>query len=276
MMPREDYKSSALYEVWQFITRRAQLEDRWYAERGIPHEPCLHPNFKDFEMFRDIATCGMGYRPGIDDDKMLNRKNHNKPFSPENCYFCDKFQTIRDCDRFFKQTMGHAPVTRSRMPPREIADNHCRSNTRLYEIWKGAKRRCTSPACKDYQDYGGRGITMCNEWLEDFDDFWDWAWDHGYNPELSLERVDVDKGYCPENCRWASDLEQKLNRQDTGKIYRAIRLRAKSMRALLERIPDGSVVTLIARRDALPDHIAFEDDYEPVPLDQRVDKVRKK
>ena len=275
-MSREDYKSSALYEVWQFITRRAQLEDQWYAGHGIPHGPCLHPDFKDFEMFRDIATCGMGYRPGIDDDKMLNRKNHNKPFSPENCYFCDKFQTIRDCDRFFKQTMGHAPVTRSRRPPREIADNHCRSNTRLYEIWKGAKRRCTSPSCKDYQDYGGRGITMCNEWLEDFDAFWDWAWDHGYNPELSLERVDVDKGYCPENCRWASDLEQKLNRQDTGKIYRAIRLRARSMRALLELIPDGSVVTLVARRDALPEHTEVEDDYEPVPLDQRVDKVRKK
>ena len=48
------------------------------------------------------------------------------------------------------------------------------------------------------------------------------------------------------------------------------------MRALLERIPDGSVVTLIARRDALPEHIAVEDDYEPVPLDQRIDKVRKK
>ena len=275
-MSREDYKSSALYEVWQFITRRAQLEDQWYAGHGIPHEPCLHPDFKDFAMFRDIATCGLGYRPGRDDDKMLNRKNHNKPFSPENCYFCDKFQTIRDCDRFFQQTMGRAPVTRSRRPPREITGQHRRSNTRLYEIWKGAKRRCTSPACKDYQDYGGRGITMCNEWLEDFDAFWDWAWDHGYNPELSLERVDVDKGYCPENCRWASDLEQKLNRQDTGKIYRAIRLRARSMRALLESIPYGSVVTLIARRDALPEHIEVEDDYEPVPSDQRIDKVRKK
>ena len=275
-MSREDYKSSALYEVWQFITRRAQLEDRWYAERGIPHEPCLHQNFKDFAMFRDIATRVMGYRPGIDDDKMLNRKNHNKPFSPENCYFCDKFQTIRDCDRFFKQTMGRAPVTRSRRPPREITCHHVRSNTRLYEIWKGAKRRCTSPSCKDYPDYGGRGITMCKEWLEDFDAFWDWAWDHGYNPDLSLERVDVDKGYSPENCRWASDLEQKLNRQDTGKIYRAIRLRARSMRALLDLIPDGSVVTLIARRDALPEHIEVEDDYEPVPLDQRIDRVRKK
>lgn len=275
-MSRNDYKSSELYEVWQFITRRAQLEDQWYAGHGIPHAPCLHPDFKDFEIFRAIATRVMGYRPGIDDDKMLNRKNHNKPFSPENCYFCDKFQTIRDCDRFFQQTMGHAPVTRSRRPPREITCQHRRSNTRLYEIWKGAKRRCTSPSCKDYPDYGGRGITMCNAWLEDFDAFWDWAWDHGYNPELSLERVDVDKGYCPENCRWASDLEQKLNRQDTGKIYRAIRLRAKSMRALLELIPDGSVVTLVARRDALPGHIEVEDDYEPVPLDQRVDKVRKK
>lgn len=275
-MSREDYKSSALYEVWQFITRRAQLEDSWYAERGIPHEPCLHPDFKDYEKFSAIVTSVMGYRPGRDNDKMLNRKNHSKPFSPENCYLCDRFQTIRDCDSFFRQSMGRAPVTRSRRPPREIAGHHRRSNTRLYEIWKGARRRCTSPSCKDYPDYGGRGITMCNAWREDFDAFWDWAWDHGYNPELSLERVDVDKGYSPENCRWASDLEQKLNRQDTGKIYRAIRLRAKSMRALLELIPDGSVVTLVARRDALPGRIAVEDDYEPVPLDQRVDKVRKK
>lgn len=275
-MSMENHKSSALYEVWQFIARRAQLEDLWYAERGIPHDPCLCTDFKDYEKFRAIVTRDMGYRPGIDDDKMLNRKNHNKPFSPENCYFCDKFQTIRDCDRFFEQTMGRAPVTRSRRPRREITGQHVRSNTRLYEIWKGAKRRCTSPSCKDYPDYGGRGITMCSAWCEDFDAFWEWAWDHGYNPDLSLERVDVDKGYSPENCRWASDLEQKLNRQDTGKIYRAIRLRARSMRALLDLIPDGSVVTLIARRDALPEHIESEVDYEPVPLDQRIDRVRKK
>ena len=275
-MSRENYKSSALYEVWQFIERRARLEERWYAERGIPHDPCLCTDFEDYDKFVAIVTSVLGYRPGVDDDKMLNRKNHNKPFSPENCYLCDRLQTIRDCDRFFKQTLGMDPVTRSRRPPREITGQHVRSNTRLYEIWKGAKRRCTSPSCKDYPDYGGRGITMCKEWLENFDEFWNWAWEHGYNPELSLERVDVDTGYSPENCRWASDLEQKLNRQDTGKIYRAIRLRARSMRALLELIPDGSVVTLIARRDALPGHIEVEDDYEPVPLDQRIDKVRKK
>ena len=275
-MSRENYKSSALYEVWQFIERRARLEERWYAERGIPHDPCLCTDFEDYDKFVAIVTSVLGYRPGVDDDKMLNRKNHNKPFSPENCYLCDRLQTIRDCDRFFKQTLGMDPVTRSRRPPREITGQHVRSNTRLYEIWKGAKRRCTSPSCKDYPDYGGRGITMCKEWLENFDEFWNWAWEHGYNPELSLERVDVDTGYSPENCRWASDLEQKLNRQDTGKIYRAIRLRARSMRALLELIPDGSVVTLIARRDALPGHIEVEDDYDPVPLDQRIDKVRKK
>ena len=275
-MSRENYNGSALYEVWKFITRRAQLEDQWYAERCIPHDTCLHTDFKDYEKFRAIVTSVLGYRPGIDNDKMLNRKNHDKPFSPENCYLCDKFQTIRDCDSFFKQTMGRAPVTRSRRRPREMKGQHARSNTRLYEIWKGAKRRCTSPSCKDYPDYGGRGITMCKEWLENFDAFWNWAWEHGYNPELSLERVDVDAGYSPENCRWASDIEQKLNRQGTGKIYRAIRLRARSMRALLELIPDGSVVTLVARRDALPGHIEVEDDYEPVPLDQRIDKVRKK
>ena len=90
---------------------------------------------------------------------------------------------------------SRAPVTRSRRPPREITGQHVRSNTRLYEIWKGAKRRCTSPSCKDYPDYGGRGITMCKEWLENFDAFLDLAWDHGYNPERSLEREDVDKGY---------------------------------------------------------------------------------
>ena len=275
-MSRENYTSSPLYEVWQFIERRARLEERWYAERGIPHDPCLCTDFEDYDKFVAIVTSVLGYRPGVDDDKMLNRKNHNKPFSPENCYLCDRLQTIRDCDRFFKQTLGMDPVTRSRRPPREITGQHVRSNTRLYEIWKGAKRRCTSPSCKDYPDYGGRGITMCKEWLENFDEFWNWAWEHGYNPELSLERVDVDTGYSPENCRWASDIEQKLNRQDSGKIYRAIRLRARSMRALLELIPDGSVVTLVARRDALPEHIAVEDDYEPVPLDQRIDKVRKK
>lgn len=91
---------------------------------------------------------------------------------------------------------------------------HGESRTRLYHTWKAIRGRCNNPNIRSYKDYGARGITVCEEW-SDYLTFKDWALQNGYNDTLSIERIDVNKGYCPENCCWIPMNEQSKNRRNT-------------------------------------------------------------
>lgn len=93
---------------------------------------------------------------------------------------------------------------------------HGMTETRLYSVWCGIKERCFNSHYRYYHRYGGRGITVCPEWLNSFEAFRDWAYSSGYDEsktgkEQSLDRIDVDGNYEPGNCRWASQKEQMRN-----------------------------------------------------------------
>lgn len=107
---------------------------------------------------------------------------------------------------------------------KEISQNqkprlkHGKRQTRLYNTWTCIKQRCLNSKCKSYIYYGGRGITICEEWKKDFMSFYNWAMSNGYNDTLSIDRINVNGNYEPSNCRWTDKKTQLLNTTQNHKI----------------------------------------------------------
>lgn len=98
---------------------------------------------------------------------------------------------------------------------------HGESKTRLYRIWKAMRKRCNNPNDECYRLYGGRGITVCEEWSK-YEHFKEWAIANGYSESLSIDRINPDGNYEPTNCRWATASEQSINkREDCFKLSHA-------------------------------------------------------
>ncbi len=91
---------------------------------------------------------------------------------------------------------------------------HGQTKTRLYKIYAKMKERCYDPNYPERHLYGGRGIKICNEWLDSFEVFRDWSLTHGYAEHLSIDRIDPNKDYEPSNCRWADVYQQANNKRN--------------------------------------------------------------
>lgn len=92
-----------------------------------------------------------------------------------------------------------------------------KERTRLYIIYINMKQRCLNPKNSAYKNYGGRGISICEDWRESFELFRDWALSNGYDETLTIDRINNDGNYTPVNCRWATSFEQTNNRRTTRK-----------------------------------------------------------
>lgn len=95
---------------------------------------------------------------------------------------------------------------------------HGMRKTRIYSIWRSMKCRCSN---KNNKSYGAKGITVCEEWKE-FINFKDWSFANGYKDDLTIDRIDNSKGYCPENCRWVDMTTQARNKSTNNKILTKI------------------------------------------------------
>jgi hypothetical protein len=124
---------------------------------------------------------------------------------------CGKVVTVISCNLRTGNTTSCGCYGRQRKSEANIT--HGLTGTRLHRIWRAMNTRCYNENFFAYKYYGGRGITICDEWRKDFKAFHDWAMGHGYSDALTIDRIDNNKGYFPDNCRWVTMAEQNKNKR---------------------------------------------------------------
>lgn len=95
---------------------------------------------------------------------------------------------------------------------------HGMSGSKLNQVWNSMKGRCMNPSDRAFRYYGGRGITVCDEWRNSFQSFYDWAVANGYQSGLTIDRIDNDGNYEPNNCRWVTNAEQQKNKSTNIRV----------------------------------------------------------
>jgi len=130
---------------------------------------------------------------------------------------CGKEVIVQSCDLRCRKQISCGCYNNERFLKEQRQTKHGLRNHKLYGVWRSMKERCTVETHSAYKDYGGRGITVCEEWSDNFQAFYKWAMSHGYREGLTIDRIDNDQGYYPENCRWVTMAVQNANKRNTIK-----------------------------------------------------------
>lgn len=118
-----------------------------------------------------------------------------------------------DCKEDFKRRSDSPNLIKcKKCTNKKSKTSHGMAYTKIYTTWQNVLQRCYNPKKDRYEKYGGRGISVCDEWRYDFIAFNNWAKDNGYSDDLSIDRVNVNGNYEPSNCRWTNRNIQQANR----------------------------------------------------------------
>lgn len=132
---------------------------------------------------------------------------------------CGNQTTVRMSDMKSGRTQSCGCVNIEKISA--LKRTHNLHHTNLYSRWKGMKKRCYNPNEPQFRDWGGRGIKVCDEWLNNFKAFYDWAMNNGYERRLHLDRIDNNKNYSPDNCRFITQANNNRNqrvRKDSRRV----------------------------------------------------------
>jgi len=162
----------------------------------------------DRENFRRWSECN-GYKKGL----RLLRRDTKGDFCPDNCYWA---VSPTKSYEYGKIKAHKAEVKKRKEEFRAIAGVDCPSNHPIESIYQGMRTRCNNPNSVHYKYYGGREITICDEWSGEKGllNFIKWSLEEGgYEPGLTIDRINNDKGYSPDNCRWVTTIVQERNKK---------------------------------------------------------------
>lgn len=125
---------------------------------------------------------------------------------------CGNVKIVRSRD-LVREHVKSCGCLKTELPSKRFS-THKLSKHRLYKIWDAMKHRCLNPNSSGFYKYGGRGITICDEWKNDFKAFYDWAMNNGYGEGLTIDRIDNNGNYRPNNCRWVDVKIQGRNKRN--------------------------------------------------------------
>lgn len=195
------------YEMMRRCYNEKSVAYASYGAKGI----IVCEEWHDRDNFRKWAYEN-GYVKGL----RLNRIDSKGNYTPDNCVFgeCNKKKPNGEA-QYHKMVRKHRKEMKKFSG---VPDKYC--HLRIYRIYVGMHSRCENENCDHYKDYGGRGISVCSQWSgnDGFFYFYKWSIENGYSNELSIDRIDNDKGYCPENCRWAS-VDVQINNRRTSRKF---------------------------------------------------------
>ena len=188
------------YEMMKRCYNEKSVMYNTYGAKGIK----VCNEWHDREVFKKWCMEN-GYVKGL----RLNRIDSTKDYCPNNCILGNKNTLSNGIGKYTRNVRNH----RKEMKELCCVPNKY-SNLRIYRIFIGMHSRCEIPTNSYYENYGGRGISVCTEWSgrDGFFYFYKWSMENGYSNKLSIDRIDNEKGYSPDNCRWVTRLQQCYNK----------------------------------------------------------------